>query len=294
MVRYCSRDCQLAHRSQHKEACEKRAGELHDEALFQDPPDAEECAICMQPMPFEINLIFIQRCCWQRICYGCFYAQAKEDYTSGKRWDELTCPFCRAPPIDTDSDEMTRIEIGMKANNVYSIFDCATCHVEGSYGFPKDLSKARELYLKAGDLGYAAAYWKHYKLAKRYYHGEVEKKNVLLDVLELAAMRGHIFARYSLGAYEWDAGNHERACKHLMIGARAGVGDCLKMVKEGYKQGFVTKDEYAEALRSYQKQHDDRKSAMRDEALVYFANPEKHRLYSWFHSLCRKRVEYLR
>ena len=267
MVRYCSRECQLAHRSQHKQACEKRAGELYDEALFQDPPDPEECPICMLPMPFEMNNILTQLCCWQRICRGCVHAQAKEDYKRGKlSRDGITCPFCRTPPPFSDADRMTRIQKGMKENKVYAIVNYATDYAEGANGLPKDLSKARELYLKAGDLGHAVAY---YNLAALYYHGEVEEKKDMKKSIyycELAATRGCIIARHVLGVNEWDAGNHKRACKHLMIGARAGDDDCLKMVKEGYKRGFVTKDKYAEALRSYQKQHDDRKSAMRDEA----------------------------
>ena len=34
IVKYCNRDCQIAHRPQHKKACKRRAAELHDEKLF--------------------------------------------------------------------------------------------------------------------------------------------------------------------------------------------------------------------------------------------------------------------
>ena len=34
MVKYCNRECQVAHRPLHKKACKKRAAELYDEALF--------------------------------------------------------------------------------------------------------------------------------------------------------------------------------------------------------------------------------------------------------------------
>ena len=37
LVKYCCDTCQGDHRSQHKEECEKRAAELHDEILFKQP-----------------------------------------------------------------------------------------------------------------------------------------------------------------------------------------------------------------------------------------------------------------
>ena len=51
LVKYCNRDCQIAHRPQHKKACKKRAAELHDGALFKDPPPPEDCPICCLPLP---------------------------------------------------------------------------------------------------------------------------------------------------------------------------------------------------------------------------------------------------
>ena len=51
LVKYCNRDCQIAHRRQHKKECRKRAAELHDEALFKQPPPLKDCPICMLRMP---------------------------------------------------------------------------------------------------------------------------------------------------------------------------------------------------------------------------------------------------
>ena len=45
LVKYCNRDCQVAHRKQHKRECKKRAAELHDEQLFKQPPPPEDCPI---------------------------------------------------------------------------------------------------------------------------------------------------------------------------------------------------------------------------------------------------------
>ena len=40
LVRYCSDECQIEHKSEHQDACKKRAGEaaeLRDELLFKQP-----------------------------------------------------------------------------------------------------------------------------------------------------------------------------------------------------------------------------------------------------------------
>ena len=46
MVKYCNRDCQIAHRRQHKKACKKRAAAVQEEALFEQPPPNEDCPVC--------------------------------------------------------------------------------------------------------------------------------------------------------------------------------------------------------------------------------------------------------
>jgi len=75
MVKYCNRDCQIAHRPQHKKACKKRAAELYDEKLFKEV-EPEECPICMLPLPIDANHIQFQNCCGKQVCIGCIYALA--------------------------------------------------------------------------------------------------------------------------------------------------------------------------------------------------------------------------
>jgi hypothetical protein len=38
----------------HKKLCKQRAAELHDEALFKEPPPKEDCPICFLPMPGKL------------------------------------------------------------------------------------------------------------------------------------------------------------------------------------------------------------------------------------------------
>ena len=88
MVKYCSRDCQQAHRPQHKKDCRKRASELHDEKLFKQPL-LEDCPICFLTLPSLHSGKKYNVCCGKEICCGCLYAVIQ---TTGKN----ICPFCRA------------------------------------------------------------------------------------------------------------------------------------------------------------------------------------------------------
>ena len=98
MVKYCSRDCQVAHDPEHEKPCKQRAAELFDVELFKDPPEAPECPICMLPLPFQENHMSFHSCCAKTLCNGCVYAQKKEDISKGK--DNMVCPFCRTPETE--------------------------------------------------------------------------------------------------------------------------------------------------------------------------------------------------
>jgi len=96
MVKYCNRECQIAHRPQHKKECKKRATELHDEKLFNEPPSQhDDCPICFLRMPSLYMGFRYQTCCGKVICGGCFYAPVYDN--QGNEVTEKVCPFCRTP-----------------------------------------------------------------------------------------------------------------------------------------------------------------------------------------------------
>ena len=121
---YCNASCKKKHRSKHKQDCEKRvaelleeelererrAAELHDEKLFKQPPPAEDCPICMLPLPSLITGYKYKTCCGKRICSGCIHAVKIRDGGVG------LCPFCRTPTPSIDEEileEMKkRVELG--------------------------------------------------------------------------------------------------------------------------------------------------------------------------------------
>jgi len=100
LVKYCSRDCQVAHRPQHKKACKKRAAELHDEKLFEQPP-SEDCPICMIRLPSLISGSVYMNCCGKMVCRGCIYSVQIRALLARKPAKEQKCPFCRTPNPST-------------------------------------------------------------------------------------------------------------------------------------------------------------------------------------------------
>ena len=79
-------------------------------------------------------------------------------------------------------------------------------------------------------------------------------------------MMGDTNARYKLGVMELLDGNHDRALRHLVIAARCGHDESLEIIKNGYKEGDVTKEEFEKILREHKASQDETKSDQRDRA----------------------------
>ena len=267
MAKYCNRDCQIAHRPQHKKACKKRAAELRDEALFKDPPSREECPICTLLLPIDVEQIRFKSCCGKIICMGCIDAMSMEEVRKGKKEEEMfMCPYCRTPPHSSDEEEIERLAKLMDNDNAVAFVVQGVYYADGTCGLQQDMVKANELWRKAGELGCAEAYS---RLGYSFSNGmgvEVDKKKAV-HYYELAAIKGDVLARHNLGCMEGQAGNSHRLMKHLMLAARSGYTPSLDGVTKGFtRAGYVTKEEYANTLREYQKRMDEMKSDTRDTA----------------------------
>ena len=145
------------------------------------------------------------------------------------------------------------------------MYGLGCCYNNGSHGLPQDHAKALELWHRAGKLGCAEAY---FNIGGAYHFGRgVERdENKAAHYYELAAIGGDVKARHNLGCFDWQAGNMERALKYCMIAAGCGYTDSLENIKQLFKDGDATKDDYAKALRSYQAYLVEIKSPQRDEA----------------------------
>ena len=147
------------------------------------------------------------------------------------------------------------------------VFNLGCYYYYGMY-VPQDHAKALELWHRAAELGDAQSY---YDVGNSYLQGNGverdEKKAV--HYYELAAMGGHVISRHNLGVLEKRYGNMDRALKHHMIAAGCGDNDSLEKIKQMFKKGVATKEDYTQALLSYQANLVEIKSAQRDEAAAF-------------------------
>jgi hypothetical protein len=125
-----------------------------------------------------------------------------------------------------------------------------------------DYDGAFKYYTKATELGNILA---HHNLSLMYRRGECVEKDEKKELhhLEQAAIGGNPIARYNLGCYESERLMYERAVKHWIIAANLGDDDSMKMVKEGFQRGLVSKDDFAAALRAHHAAVDATKSPQR-------------------------------
>mmetsp|Transcript_2452 Transcript_2452/g.3644 ORF Transcript_2452/g.3644 Transcript_2452/m.3644 type:complete len:147 (+) Transcript_2452:46-486(+) len=130
---------------------------------------------------------------------------------------------------------------------------------EGDYG------SAFGYLNKAARVGDASA---HSQLARMFMngHGVGKDKKKAVYHLEEAAIAGHPTARHNLGAIEWNNGSMERALKHFIIAANLGDDNSVDMLKHGYLEGVLSKEDFAAALRAHQAAVDATKSPQRDAA----------------------------
>ena len=71
----------------------------------------------------------------------------------------ILCAFCRTPCAKSDEENIRRINNLMNKGNGDAFYMLAGHYAGGEMGLPQDWLKATELWLKAGELGCAEAYF---------------------------------------------------------------------------------------------------------------------------------------
>ena len=227
---------------------------VSDNDLFKVHLQKEDCPICFLRLPSLHTGYKYMLCCGKVICSGCVHANAGLT-------DDAKCAFCRTPDHNSQKEAIKRLRKRVEINDPSAIYNLGCCYDKGTHGLPQNHVKALELYLRAGELGCADAY---YNIGNAYMIGEGVERDVKTGehYWKLAAMRGDIMARHNLGVLE----ERDRALKHFMVSAMGGQSDSLDAIKELYMDGHATKDDYSAALRAHQVYLDEIKSGQRDEA----------------------------
>jgi tetratricopeptide (TPR) repeat protein len=263
LVKYCGKDCQVAHRSLHKKACKKRAAELHDETLFRQPPKADDCPICFLPLPALISGEAFMACCGKTLCIGCHHEHKQQSNGSP------TCPFCRAA-MPSAKEYIKMLGKRVDVNDSKATYELGYVYydVDEQLSVEKDVDKAVELFHRAADLGSAEAY---HDLGVMYADGDgvIKDETKAKHYFEKAAIRGCQKSRFNLGCIDADAGGFDRAIKHWLIAASCGEIGAVDCIKRAMNIGEATKDHYAQALRGYLLWRDEVKSDHRIRAAAY-------------------------
>ena len=200
LVKYCNRNCQIAHRPKHKKQCRQHAAELarnnntlydsnnmttegsdgadvdsvfdgiakvslsnDDDKLFQDPPPKRDCSICMLPVPYSTALcgvITLYMPCCGKVLCGGCGIAAVEEMKNGNM--KRWCAYCREP-INSKKEYDKWYKKRMKLNDAEAFFRQGYAYFSGA--FPKDMKKALGLFHRAAELGSLEA---HFLIATMY------------------------------------------------------------------------------------------------------------------------------
>eukprot|EP00956_Cyclotella_meneghiniana_P033416 scaffold95859_cov25-Cyclotella_meneghiniana.AAC.1 len=264
LVKYCGIECQVAHRAAHKKACREKERDLFALRLFAQPMKREDCPICMLILPCSNEESFYMACCGNFICIGCRYCLTRE-----------YCPFYNTANPASDEEKLKRLSERIeKYNDPDAMVILGLFYNQGQNSLPVDQSKAFELLHRASELECDGA---DYNLGYFYLNGLGVQKNrkKAIHHYQIAAMMGNIHARHNLACIEVENRNYQCAMKHLMVAARCGWKDSLDMVKLGFRQGYVTKEDFEKTLRDYQASYDETKSEERDRAVVIIAREQE-------------------
>jgi tetratricopeptide (TPR) repeat protein len=259
-VRYCGVTCQRNHRPKHKKVCKKRAAELRDEILFKQPESSHlgDCPICCVPLPIDLDKSESKGCCNILICKGCVYADMPRQIEV--REFDFKCLFCRQPFPKTNEEGNKIFMKRVEANDPVALRNF------GKRAFDNgDYDGASKYWNKAAELGDVTA---HCSLSILYERGKGVEKDEKKQVyhLEEAAIAGHPKARQNLGNYEHKNGRIDRSVKHYTIAANLGYDDAIQALKNFYRDGTISKDDFATALRGHKAAVDATKSPQRREA----------------------------
>jgi len=201
-----------------------------------------------------------------------------------KKMLDQPCPFCRTSIALKIEDQYEELRKRVDSGDIKAMYHLAVKLTGPMGSIPADNKRARELLLRSAELGYPPA-----NLSVGQFYSEGKYPAVFPKDLkkawryfEAGALGGDPIARASLGEMEIDRFNYRVGSRHYMIAASCGFQLALDNVLNGYKLGYVSKDEYTSTLRAYKDASDAMKSEHRTKADINAGHSHKEdsRLFS--------------
>ena len=206
---------------------------MEDELLFKQPESNHlgDCPICLLPISIDTLQGTARHttydCCSKVVCNGCIHANLLREREARL---PPSCPFCRTPEPKTDE------EIDLNVMKRVEVNDPVALHYVGLQRFKLgEYEAALEFWKKAAALEHTEA---HYHISCLYDQGlgvEKDAKKCMYH-LQLAAIGGHVIARFNLGVKELKRRNMDRAVKHFIIAANQGVQTDMKKATHHVEQ----------------------------------------------------------
>ncbi|EJK65902.1 hypothetical protein THAOC_13199 [Thalassiosira oceanica] len=170
----------------------------------------------------------------------------------------------RTPLPTDDASKLAMVQKRVSKGDADAIYMLGCKYRNGQLGLAKDVPRAIKLWTGAAELGSLDAY---HQLGVVYYNGDVveEDKPRGIQHFQQAAMKGDVGSRHNLGANEYENGNYQLAVQHWMISAKMGFEPSLNAIKDVFKKGHATKEQYADALLGYRDAVEEMKSPQREE-----------------------------
>ena len=126
-----------------------------------NPPETEDCPICLIPMPLEPGRSWYWGCCGKSVCWGCRMDSTKKSIDEGGVVD-LTCHFCREDyaeyTLNRTEKERTNMEFDRyEKGSGNGAFRVAKYYYFGAEGLKKNLPQSIKWFRKASDAGHGEA-----------------------------------------------------------------------------------------------------------------------------------------
>lgn len=238
-------------------------------------PPRDDCPICLLPLPLDETLDRAETCYWSccgtTICNGCILDQIKVDIKHGLSSSSICrrCPFCRKDDSQYDEDNPAEVlEREMKLANAgrhRSLWRVGGFYFDGVQGLKQDKVVGIKWMRRAAEAGSSGA---ANALGMFCLKGDGMSQDIgaALEWYQKAAELGRVQAFGMIGLLLKQMGVMDEAILNFRKAAICGVSDNIIFdeLRDDFRKGYITKDEYAFTLRENQRTANEMKSESRD------------------------------